>query len=298
MVTGETTVPRSGARRLFVPDDSVQKRILQACKVTCELHQLHSDGLPVKLAKLLRIVGSLNVGRSQGCGKISGYGDNAVEDSCVFSCPVVLYYCCGKKATTNAICGSDCNNFECKFKSHFGMKVIACSDLWVQILRSPDIDDLEPKHLLLAFLARQRRLIDSEFGKFLLSTSRTVGSIGISIGRCAMLMVLIAEWMNVAPSDADYSHRFNKAGLQYEVASALGCSQIVLVAGGVPCSDWPDLKLARPGIIPRLEPDEKVAADKGYRRGPHFICPIDNEQSPEAVVVTQFNLRYEPLLSM
>jgi len=63
----------------------------------------------------------------------------------------------------------------------------------------------------------------------------------------------------------DYSHKFSHAGLRYEVATALGVSKIVHIAGGVLCGKWPDIKLARKCLLPRLMLGEKPAADKGYR---------------------------------
>eukprot|EP00474_Spongospora_subterranea_P004743 CRZ05201.1 hypothetical protein [Spongospora subterranea] len=63
----------------------------------------------------------------------------------------------------------------------------------------------------------------------------------------------------------DWSHKHNSAGLRYEIGTALGCSKIVHIAGGVPCGSWPDLKIAKKCLLPRLMPGEKPAADSGYR---------------------------------
>jgi hypothetical protein len=65
----------------------------------------------------------------------------------------------------------------------------------------------------------------------------------------------------------DYSHKFSNSGLRYEVATAFGVAKIVHIAGGVPCGLWPDIKLARHCLIPRLLEGEKPACDKGYRDG-------------------------------
>jgi hypothetical protein len=64
----------------------------------------------------------------------------------------------------------------------------------------------------------------------------------------------------------DFSHKFRHAGLRYEVATALGCSKIVHIAGGIPCGAWPDQKIARECLLPRLGPDEKPAGDLGYSK--------------------------------
>ena len=43
--------------------------------------------------------------------------------------------------------------------------------------------------------------------------------------------------------------------------------------GGLPCGEWPDLKLARNAFIGRLEPGEKALADRGYRDLNFFELP-------------------------
>ncbi|KAJ3378127.1 hypothetical protein HDU80_002969, partial [Chytriomyces hyalinus] len=74
--------------------------------------------------------------------------------------------------------------------------------------------------------------------------------------------ILVTE---IHPQDADlFSHKFHHAGYRYQVATALGCSKIVWVDGGVPCGMWPDLKMVRQGILGEIGPNEKVAADQGY----------------------------------
>ena len=72
-------------------------------------------------------------------------------------------------------------------------------------------------------------------------------------------------------SEGDYSHKFKHAGLRYEVATALGCSKIVHIAGGVPCGDWPDKNLAMACLIPKILPGEKVSGDKGYLDGDTYF---------------------------
>lgn len=48
-----------------------------------------------------------------------------------------------------------------------------------------------------------------------------------------------------------YSHKLNWAGIRYEVVLCIRTGRIVWVAGGVPCGEWPDLKLAR--SLPRRD---------------------------------------------
>ena len=76
---------------------------------------------------------------------------------------------------------------------------------------------------------------------------------------------------------ADYSYKFRHAGLRYEIGVALGCSKIVHIAGGVRAGQWPDLKLSRYCLVPRLIAGEQAAADLGYRDGDcHFLTLFPN----------------------
>ena len=59
-----------------------------------------------------------------------------------------------------------------------------------------------------------------------------------------------------------YSHKFKGPGLRYEVGLCIRTGHIVWAYGGLPCGEWPDLKLARNVFIHRLLPNEKALADK------------------------------------
>ncbi|KAJ3280198.1 hypothetical protein HDU76_009248 [Blyttiomyces sp. JEL0837] len=71
-----------------------------------------------------------------------------------------------------------------------------------------------------------------------------------------------------------YSHKFHHAGYRYQVATALGISAIVLVAGGLPCGSWSDMKMARQFVFPLLEEGEWIAADRGYRGDRRIISYV------------------------
>ena len=78
------------------------------------------------------------------------------------------------------------------------------------------------------------------------------------------------------PTDFDpkwYSHKFRGPGLRYEVGLCIRTGHIVWAHGGLPCGEWPDLKLARDVFIYRLLPGEKALADKGYRDDNVFENP-------------------------
>lgn len=72
-----------------------------------------------------------------------------------------------------------------------------------------------------------------------------------------------------------WSHKFDGAGLRYEVAVTINTGDIVAFHGPFPCGSFPDLKIFRLGIKPLLGPGEKVIADRGYR-GDTRTCTPDN----------------------
>ena len=82
------------------------------------------------------------------------------------------------------------------------------------------------------------------------------------------------------PSEFDpkwWSHKFNGPGLRYEVGICIRTGDIVWANGGVPCGEWPDLRLARNLIIHFLQEGEKIIADRGYNDLNYFSPPSGNE---------------------
>lgn len=78
------------------------------------------------------------------------------------------------------------------------------------------------------------------------------------------------------PSEFDpkcWSHKFNGPGLRYEIGLCIRTGDIVWAHGGLPCGEWPDLRLARHAFIARLQPQEKALADRGYRDNIYFENP-------------------------
>lgn len=74
-----------------------------------------------------------------------------------------------------------------------------------------------------------------------------------------------------------FSHKFHGPGLRYEVALSIKTGNIVWVNGGVPCGEYPDMKLALESLVSYLDIGEKIVADKGYRNPLHFIYPNGNQ---------------------
>ena len=85
--------------------------------------------------------------------------------------------------------------------------------------------------------------------------------------------------MEPTPFDPKWwSHKFHGPGLRYEVAVSIYSGDIVWVNGGLPCGQWPDLKLARSAFIGGLEPGEKALTDQGYRDQNFFEFANGDEQ--------------------
>ena len=80
----------------------------------------------------------------------------------------------------------------------------------------------------------------------------------------------------VTPFNPQYfSHKFLSAGVRYDVGLNIVTGEVVYWGGGYPAGMHNDLELARIGIVPLLQPGEKVIADKGYEDRNYFIFPTD-----------------------
>ena len=75
-----------------------------------------------------------------------------------------------------------------------------------------------------------------------------------------------------------WSHKFNGPGLRYEVALCIRTGEIVWVNGGLPCGEWPDLRLARNAFIDFLQPGKKALADAGYQDQQYFELANNDPQ--------------------
>lgn len=75
-----------------------------------------------------------------------------------------------------------------------------------------------------------------------------------------------------------YSHKFHGPGLRYEVGLCIRTGNIVWAHGGLPCGQWPDLRLARDAFVYRLQEGEKALADGGYRDHHYFENPNGDQQ--------------------
>ena len=70
-----------------------------------------------------------------------------------------------------------------------------------------------------------------------------------------------------------FSHKFNGAGVKYEIGVCIKTGWVCWFNGPFPCGN-PDITIARLGVVEYLEPNEKILADGGYQdAGNKFDTP-------------------------
>jgi len=69
-----------------------------------------------------------------------------------------------------------------------------------------------------------------------------------------------------------YSHKFQGAGLRYEIAVSIKKGHIVWVHGPFPCGSYPDISIFRHTLKHYLEENERVEADNGYNGEQPMFC--------------------------
>lgn len=69
-----------------------------------------------------------------------------------------------------------------------------------------------------------------------------------------------------------FSHKFNAAGVRYEIGLSIGSGDIVWASGGLPCGEWNDIKVAK-NLYVHYACKELTLADKGYKCKKFFKQP-------------------------
>lgn len=69
-----------------------------------------------------------------------------------------------------------------------------------------------------------------------------------------------------------FSHKTKGPGIRYEIGISIGKGDIVWASGGLPCGDWPDIKMAKDQYL-RYAKSEITLADRGYRFKHYFKKP-------------------------
>ena len=80
-----------------------------------------------------------------------------------------------------------------------------------------------------------------------------------------------------------FSHKLKRAGIRHEIGLSLESSDIVWLNGGFKCGEWPDLKIARSGVLKWISPNERVIADDGCA-GEKAIVHPQSGRSDNAVL--------------
>lgn len=89
------------------------------------------------------------------------------------------------------------------------------------------------------------------------------------------------------------SHKINRAGIRYEIALSIRTSDIVWVNGGLPAGDWPDIKIARAGLVHVLEHGEHVIADEGYKGLGFVLYAPKDDFSKKSLLIRRILARHE-----
>jgi hypothetical protein len=69
-----------------------------------------------------------------------------------------------------------------------------------------------------------------------------------------------------------FSHKFHGPGVRYEIGLAIGTGDIVWASGGLPCGEWPDIKIAKDAYT-FFAQNELTLADNGYNDQRFFKNP-------------------------
>ena len=90
-----------------------------------------------------------------------------------------------------------------------------------------------------------------------------------------------------------YSHKFNRAGLRYEIGICINTGHICWIGGGIRAGQCNDLQLAERSFVTRLLPNERVVADKIYTSNKTFIGPPKRGHHKHGKLLKKIMARHE-----
>ena len=82
------------------------------------------------------------------------------------------------------------------------------------------------------------------------------------------------RWLTCHPKW--YSHKHKGPGVRYEIAVCIQTGDIVWLYGPFPCGKWPDKKIFEHRMIHRLDENEMIEADRGYK-GMGEVCRMPGD---------------------
>ncbi len=90
-----------------------------------------------------------------------------------------------------------------------------------------------------------------------------------------------------------YSHKFKSGGLRYEVALCIQTGWIVWINGPYPAGKWPDLSIYRHRLKKKINKNEFVEADGGYRGDETIATPYDCDNLAQEQIKFDVRARQE-----
>lgn len=94
-----------------------------------------------------------------------------------------------------------------------------------------------------------------------------------------------------------FSHKLNRAAVRYEVAIAIHTGWIVWVNGPFPPGEFPDLTIARWGLVHFLHENEFYIADGGYKDGDQWSITPTGRRSYRDRQMSVIRSRHETINS-
>ncbi|KAG9404512.1 hypothetical protein AC1031_004720 [Aphanomyces cochlioides] len=188
-----------------------------------------------------------------------------------------------------------------RFREMFGTSPRCCSLAWRLVGGNRPLGSL-PIHLLWAFLflktyATEAQLYaitgadEKTFRKWVWQWIRAIAALDVihwgnrfvnaSPGATMFVSLDGTDFRILEPTPFDakwFSHKFKGAGLRYEIGLCIHTGHIVWAHGGLPCGEWPDLRLARDAYIYAVNRGEKTLADRGYADPSYFVYPSDERR--------------------
>jgi hypothetical protein len=93
-----------------------------------------------------------------------------------------------------------------------------------------------------------------------------------------------------------YSHKFDGAGIRYELATCIHTGNIVSFTGPFECGKWPDILIFRYKLKQWLGPGEKVVADRGYKGEHKIITPYYPLSEEHKNLMNRARARHETII--
>jgi hypothetical protein len=83
----------------------------------------------------------------------------------------------------------------------------------------------------------------------------------------------------MSKNPAYYSHKYNKAAVDYEIAISVYTQQVVWISGPYPAATH-DITIYRNDLMAKIPPGKRVIADKGYIGEPETVSAPNSHDAP------------------